>query len=59
MLYAQRRKRAIDTFVIFTDSGARGPGAFPAQALRDDRDASGIDARHGRGRDGLERLLDR
>jgi 60 kDa SS-A/Ro ribonucleoprotein len=45
MLYAQRRKRAIDTFVIFTDSETWAGGVHPAQALRDYRDASGIDAR--------------
>jgi 60 kDa SS-A/Ro ribonucleoprotein len=45
MLYAQARKRAIDTFVIFTDSETWAGDVHPVQALRDYRDESGIDAR--------------
>ncbi len=45
MLYAQARKRQIDTFVIYTDSETWAGDIHPAQALRDYRHASGIDAR--------------
>jgi 60 kDa SS-A/Ro ribonucleoprotein len=45
MLYAQARKREIDTFVIYTDSETWAGDIHPAQALRDYRHASGIDAR--------------
>ncbi len=45
MLYAQARKREIDTFVIYTDSETWAGAVHPAQALRDYRRASGIDAR--------------
>jgi 60 kDa SS-A/Ro ribonucleoprotein len=45
MLYAQARKREIDTFVIYTDSETWAGAVHPAQALRDYRLASGIDAR--------------
>jgi 60 kDa SS-A/Ro ribonucleoprotein len=45
MLYAQARGREIDTFVIYTDSETWAGDVHPAQALRDYRDASGIDAR--------------
>ncbi|HTZ06454.1 MAG TPA: TROVE domain-containing protein [Gaiellaceae bacterium] len=45
MLYAQARKRAIDTFLIFTDSETWAGDVHPAQALRTYRDSSGIDAR--------------
>ena len=45
MLYAQARKREIDTFVIYTDSETWAGDIHPAQALRDYRQASGIDAR--------------
>jgi 60 kDa SS-A/Ro ribonucleoprotein len=45
MLYAQSRKREIDTFVIYTDSETWAGDVHPAQALRDYRNASGIDAR--------------
>ena len=45
MLYAQARKREIDTFVIYTDSETRAGDVHPVQALRDYRRASGIDAR--------------
>ena len=45
MLYAQARKREIDTFVIYTDSETWAGDVHPAQALRDYRHASGIDAR--------------
>ena len=45
MLYAQRRKREIDTFVIYTDSETWAGDVHPAEALRGYRHASGIDAR--------------
>jgi 60 kDa SS-A/Ro ribonucleoprotein len=45
MLYAGSTERAIDTFVIFTDSETWAGGVHPSQALRDYRRASGIDAR--------------
>jgi len=45
MLYAQARGRQIDTFVIYTDSETWAGDIHPAQALRDYRHASGIDAR--------------
>ena len=45
MLYAQAREREIDTFVIYTDSETWAGDVHPAQALREYRRASGIDAR--------------
>jgi 60 kDa SS-A/Ro ribonucleoprotein len=45
MRYAQARGRAIDTFVIYTDSETWAGPIHPVQALRDYRRASGIDAR--------------
>jgi 60 kDa SS-A/Ro ribonucleoprotein len=45
MLYAQARSSEIDTFVIYTDSETWAGDVHPAQALRDYRNASGIDAR--------------
>jgi 60 kDa SS-A/Ro ribonucleoprotein len=45
MLYAQAQRREIDTFVIYTDSETWAGDVHPAQALRDYRRASGIDAR--------------
>ena len=45
MLYAQAREREIDTFVVYTDSETWAGDIHPAQALRDYRQASGIDAR--------------
>jgi 60 kDa SS-A/Ro ribonucleoprotein len=45
MLYAQAREREIDTFVISTDAETWAGGVHPAEALRDYRRASGIDAR--------------
>jgi 60 kDa SS-A/Ro ribonucleoprotein len=45
MLYAQAHKREIDTFVIYTDSETWAGDIHPAQALRDYRHATGIDAR--------------
>ena len=45
MLYAQAKKTAIDTFVIFTDSETWAGNVHPANALRDYRRVSGIDAR--------------
>ena len=44
MLYAQARKREIDTFVIYTDTETWAGDIHPAQALREYRHASGIDA---------------
>jgi 60 kDa SS-A/Ro ribonucleoprotein len=44
MLYAQDREREIDTFVILTDSETWAGDLHPVQALRDYREASGIDA---------------
>lgn len=45
MLYAQAAKREIDTFVMYTDSETWAGDIHPVQALRDYRQASGIDAR--------------
>jgi 60 kDa SS-A/Ro ribonucleoprotein len=45
MLYAQAQEREVDTFVIYTDSETWAGHIDPAQALRDYRRASGIDAR--------------
>ena len=45
MLYAQARRLEIDTFVIYTDSETWAGAVHPAQALRDYRRKSGIDAR--------------
>ena len=45
MLYALAKERAIDTFVIYTDSETWAGDIHPVQALRDYRLASGIDAR--------------
>jgi 60 kDa SS-A/Ro ribonucleoprotein len=45
MQYAQAMKREVDTFVIYTDSETWAGDVHPAQALRDYRRASGIDAR--------------
>jgi 60 kDa SS-A/Ro ribonucleoprotein len=45
MLYAQARKREVDTFVIYTDSETWAGDVHPAHALRDYRRATGIDAR--------------
>jgi 60 kDa SS-A/Ro ribonucleoprotein len=45
MLYAQSVEREVDTFVIYTDSETWAGDIHPAQALRDYRRASGIDAR--------------
>jgi 60 kDa SS-A/Ro ribonucleoprotein len=45
MLYAQATERAVDAFVVYTDSETWAGGVHPAQALRDYRRASGIDAR--------------
>jgi 60 kDa SS-A/Ro ribonucleoprotein len=44
MLYAQAHEREVDTFVIYTDSETWAGDVHPAQALRDYRAASGIDA---------------
>ena len=45
MLYAQAQGLEVDTFVIYTDSETWAGDVHPAQALRDYRLASGIDAR--------------
>jgi 60 kDa SS-A/Ro ribonucleoprotein len=45
MLYATAKEREVDTFVIYTDSETWAGDVHPAQALRDYRRASGIDAR--------------
>jgi 60 kDa SS-A/Ro ribonucleoprotein len=45
MLYAQAQEREVDAFVIYTDSETWAGDVHPAQALRDYRLASGIDAR--------------
>ena len=45
MLYAQAQEREVDAFVIYTDSETWAGDLHPAQALRDYRRASGIDAR--------------
>jgi 60 kDa SS-A/Ro ribonucleoprotein len=45
MLYAQAKEREIDTFVIYTDSETWAGDVHPVQALRDYRQASGVDAR--------------
>ncbi len=45
MLYAQATERAIDTFVIYTDSETWAGNVHPADALREYRRVSGIDAR--------------
>ena len=45
MRYAQARGREIDAFVILTDSETWAGDVHPAEALRDYRCASGIDAR--------------
>jgi 60 kDa SS-A/Ro ribonucleoprotein len=45
MLYAPALQREVDTFVIHTDSETWAGDIHPVQALRDYRQASGIDAR--------------
>jgi 60 kDa SS-A/Ro ribonucleoprotein len=45
MLYAQAKEEEIDTFVIYTDSETWAGEIHPADALREYRRASGIDAR--------------
>jgi 60 kDa SS-A/Ro ribonucleoprotein len=45
MLFAQATEREIDTFVIYTDSETWAGDTHPADALREYRRASGIDAR--------------
>jgi 60 kDa SS-A/Ro ribonucleoprotein len=44
MLYARARDREIDAFVIYTDSETLAGDIQSAQALRDYRHASGIEA---------------
>jgi 60 kDa SS-A/Ro ribonucleoprotein len=45
MLYATTTQRQIDTFVIYTDAETWAGDVHPAEALREYRRASGIDAR--------------
>ena len=45
MLYAQAHELEVDAFVIYTDSETWAGDIHPAQALREYRRASGIDAR--------------
>jgi 60 kDa SS-A/Ro ribonucleoprotein len=45
MLYAIERERKVDTFVIYTDSETWAGSVHPAEALREYRRRSGIDAR--------------
>ena len=45
MLYAQAHERDFDAFVVYTDSETWAGDIHPTQALRDYRQASGIDAR--------------
>jgi 60 kDa SS-A/Ro ribonucleoprotein len=45
MLYAQAQELEVDAFVIYTDSETWAGDVHPVQALRDYRQASGIDAR--------------
>jgi 60 kDa SS-A/Ro ribonucleoprotein len=45
MIYARKRKIDVDTFVVYTDSETWAGDVHPAEALRDYRRASGIDAR--------------
>ena len=45
MLYAMERGRAVDTFVIYTDSETWAGDIHPAEALRRYRRATGIAAR--------------
>jgi 60 kDa SS-A/Ro ribonucleoprotein len=45
MLYARARERAIDAFVIYTDSETRAGDVQPVRALHEYRRTSGIDAR--------------
>ncbi len=45
MTWARAAKRAIDVFVVYTDSETWHGGVHPAVALRQYRDATGIDAK--------------
>lgn len=45
MLYALRRKLAVDTFVVYTDSETWAGNIHPVEALRDYREKMGIPAR--------------
>ena len=45
MLYARAFDREVDTFVVYTDSETWAGDIHPVQALREYRQASGIDAR--------------
>jgi 60 kDa SS-A/Ro ribonucleoprotein len=45
MLYAQAQEREVDAFVVYTDSETWAGEIHPVQAVRDYRQASGIDAR--------------
>ena len=44
MLYAIEQEREVDTFVIYTDSETWAGDVHPAQALREYREQSGIEA---------------
>ena len=59
MLYAQAQGREVDTFVIYTDSETWAGDIHPAQALQRLPPCVGHRRPPGRGRHGLERLLDR
>lgn len=45
MLYATKEKLEVDTFVVYTDNETWAGEVHPFQALRDYREASGIDAK--------------
>ena len=45
MVHATKARREVDTFVVYTDSETWAGSVHPAQALREYRRASGIDAR--------------
>ena len=45
MVWAQKHKRKVDVFVVYTDSETWFGGIHPVQALRQYRDAMGIDAK--------------
>jgi 60 kDa SS-A/Ro ribonucleoprotein len=45
MIFARKRKLAVDTFVVLTDNETWAGKIHPAQALREYREASGIAAR--------------
>lgn len=45
MVYAKENRLSVDTFVVYTDNETWAGGLHPHQALREYRDATGIDAR--------------